>query len=276
MTITRRRCAVAVLCTSALLALSGCSEGADIRGGASPSVKPSASSSSPSTPTPSPAPTEIDEGVLEPTNAPSPAALDPSIPRADEAPEAVRFAQAFAAALLYVDTLYVPGAEKLGATVMQAPPGLSITRLVDWYEYVKSDAAYVRNQQMVDGYLFVPPERAERRYAVPAAHQLVYSAPTITAGPRSTIDSRPTLEVAFTVQGKLVWIDRSGQAWTAPVTRDIAYTMASENDGWVVDRWRNTPAKIGTATRMPKAEAATYAFTAWDARDISGFPPVAP
>lgn len=260
----------AIACLGLSIALTACSGDTEISGGKN---TPQASSIAPKkTETPSPAPSTIADGVLEPSNAPTPPPQDPSIPRSGEAPEATKFAQGFASALLYFDVLYIPGAEKLGASLMQSPPGLSITQLVKWYEYVKSDSAYAQNRATVEGYLFVPPDRENRRYAVPAVQEIKYSLPKISEGPPSSIDSRPTLNVSFQMVGELVWVDREGVAWKAPASRVIDYVMASQNDGWVVDDWKNTEVKIGKAQRVPREEASAYSFTPWESDTDIDYP----
>lgn len=243
--------------------LAGCSADSQVRGGASPMTSAPAESSIPIT-SPPPAPTEIAEGLLEPSDAPTLAPLDPAIPRASEAPEAVTFAQALAASLLYFEPLFTPSAATQGASLLQSPPGLSITRLVDWYEWVKNESTWTANRSNVAGYLFLPPEQDSRRYAVPAVQDIQYSPPTVTAGPPSSIDSRPTFDVTFRISGRLIWVDRAGTAWTAPLARDIQYVMASQNGEWVIDKWRKSIPQIGTPSRVPADEAQRYTFTPWE------------
>lgn len=259
-----------ILSVASLIVLSACSSSTEIRGGI---TTPPPSSTSPTrTETPVPEPSLLTDGVLEPSNAPTPPAQDPSILRYQEAPEATKYAQAFAAALLYFDILYVPDAEELGTSVMQGPPGLSINQLVKWYDYVKSERAYQENQAIVDGYLFIPPERDRRRYAVPAVQDIRYTAPKIAEGPPSSIDSRPTLEISFQIGGRLIWIEKDGTAWEAPMRRNIKYVMASENDGWVIDDWENTKVEIGAREKIPSGDIDSYSFTPWESSTEPDFP----
>jgi len=252
---------VGIFAIVSLIVLPACSADTEIRGG---TITPPPSPAATQTETPIPEPSLLTEGVLEPSNVPTLPSQDPSLLRYQEAPEAVKYAQAFAAALLYFNILYVPGAEKLGTSVMQGPPGLSITQAVKWYDYVENQRTYRQNQSVVDGYLFIPPERDRRRYAVPAVQDIRYTTPKISEGPPSSIDSRPTLEVSFQIGGRLIWIEKDGTAWEAPLRRTITYVMASENDGWVIDDWENARVEIGTREKIPSGDIDSYSFTPWE------------
>jgi hypothetical protein len=271
-----RKVSLAVSMTmAAMLALSACStsQETEIRGGgASVDTSASAPTVPPGAPSPEPSATvtEVAPGILLPSGAVTPSS-SPSILRSKETKAAADFAQGMAAAMLYLEPVFAPRDRALKAVDLQFISGLTVTRLNDYYTWILDDAAWRKNADRVNGLIFIPPQGGEKRgYAMPAVQRQKFTNLVITEGPESTVDGAPTIKVAFTISGDLMWVDESDVAWTAPLSRNITYVVAEQDGSWALDGWAPSKVEIGQAQRATDEERLGVRFSSVNPYDWQG------